>query len=309
MSDWQERITRDTAPAIWAEHVLRYRLAAPLISSSSVWADLGCGNGIAAAAAFGEQRPDRVILCDLEADAPRRAARELSLGSARELAGDLADPALLETIGGELMAGDGDRVVTCFEVIEHLPTFVPLLEWSSALARGGAATFVISVPNDAFWSIENPYHAARWGDGAFAELRRLLPDEQTLLRQVSLSGSAIARWDGPVEQQSVGVAVDGDDSVASHFIAAFGPRHAELTTGALVVPEAQHERRRWERQRESNLAFAEAKLDAQNRTLSDTLGDLKRMVTERDEWRTYIHELERELGRPLSGAGPEPGQP
>ena len=87
--------------------------------------------------------------------------------------------------------------MTCFEVVEHLSTFVPLLEWSGALARDGAATFVISVPNDAFWSIQNPHHTSSWGEGAFEELRRLLPPEQTLLRQVALTGSALVEWESP----------------------------------------------------------------------------------------------------------------
>ncbi len=65
MSDWQERITRETAPAIRAEHELRYRLAAPLIAASVGWADLGCGNGLAAAAVLGSERPAHVVLVDI----------------------------------------------------------------------------------------------------------------------------------------------------------------------------------------------------------------------------------------------------
>ena len=45
MPDWQERITRDTEPAIRVEHQLRYSLAAPLVHASALWCDLGCGTG------------------------------------------------------------------------------------------------------------------------------------------------------------------------------------------------------------------------------------------------------------------------
>ncbi len=48
MPDWQERITRHTHPEVRVEHDLRYRLAEPLILGARTWADLGCGNGVAA---------------------------------------------------------------------------------------------------------------------------------------------------------------------------------------------------------------------------------------------------------------------
>lgn len=290
MSHWQERITRETPPTIVAEHDLRYRLAAPLILASTAWADLGCGNGVAAAAALGENVPSHTILVDQESEAVACAARELNADNALQIAGDLTDPELLGQIGEELLRAGGNRIVTCFEVVEHLSSFLPLLEWSVSLARQGVATFVLSVPNDAFWSIENPFHAARWSDGAFEELRRLLPCEQTLLRQVALTGSALVSWDDFPESHHLTVDVGGEGTIATHFIAAFGPRHHELTRAALAVPVDQLEQRRWERQRETNLAVAEARLDV----LSD-------LLAEREEWRAYIHELERELGRPLSG--------
>ncbi len=299
MSNWQERITRDTPPAIVAEHDLRYRLVAPLITASAVWADLGCGSGVAAGAALDGRLPPEVVLVDLELDAVGQAAQELGATDAVKLDGDLTDPGVLARVRAALLSVDGDRVVSCFEVVEHLSTFVPLLEWSAALAREEAVTFVMSVPNDAFWSIENPFHAARWSDGAFEELRRLLPTEQTLLRQVSLTGSALVAWDNMPERHELTAAVGGERTVPSHFIAAFGPRHQELVRAALAVPVDQHQQRRWERQRESNLALAEARLEAQR-------ASLEAMIAEREEWRTYINELERELGRPLSGV--DPGQ-
>ena len=138
-----------------------------------------------------------------------------------------------------LWTGAGDRcVVTCFEVVEHLATFVPLLEWSTALARARTATFVISVPNDAFWSIQNPHHHTSWSEGAFEELRRLLPPEQTLLRQVAVAGSAVVDWESTARARyELAVAVGGPEAVPTHFIAAYGPRHDELWRGALGDPD------------------------------------------------------------------------
>ncbi|MGH2912124.1 MAG: hypothetical protein ACRDJ3_06575, partial [Solirubrobacteraceae bacterium] len=189
MSDWQERITRETAPAIRGEHELRYRMVAPLVASSSVWADLGCGTAVAARSALAGERPKRVVLADVEHDVIEGAARELGVTDTHKIVGDLTDSHTLTRIGEALLSSEGDRIVSCFEVVEHLSTFVPLLQWATALARDDQATFAMSVPNYTFWSIANPYHLTTWGEGAFEELRTLLPPEHTLFRQVALTGS------------------------------------------------------------------------------------------------------------------------
>lgn len=301
MSDWQERITHETAPAIQAEHELRYRAAAALIGASDVWVDLGCGNGIAAAAALGEARPRRALLVDLSTDLVAGAVSELSPLQARALAGDLTDAVFLESIREQLLAEREDAAectVTCFEVVEHLESFVPLLEWAGALARERLATFLMSVPNDAFWAMQNPHHRASWGDGAFEELRRLLPDEHTLLRQVALSGSALLAWDAMPASVEASIATGGDDVITTHFLAAFGPRHAELRRGALVTQADALGNRRWQREREAHLASLELLVAEQHE-------ELRRDAVWFTEWREYIHELERKLGLPLSGATPE----
>jgi hypothetical protein len=316
MSDWQERITRETAPAIRAEHELRYRIAAPLVVTSAVWADLGCGNGLAAVAALGDSRPPRAILVDVEEEVTDRAASELRVREVNKIVGDLTDSDALKTIGEALTGAGEPRVVTCFEVVEHLSTFVPLLEWSGELARTGDATFVISVPNDAFWSIQNPHHLSAWGEGAFEELRRLLPPERTLMRQLALSGSALVDWEASPVEHEVAVKTGGDDAVATHFIAAYGPRHSELWRGALATQVEMLEQRRWERQRENNLAVMEhlthvqaSRIEELERDVLEQHEQLRANTAEFDDWRAYIHELERELGRPLAGSPDAPPPP
>ncbi|MGH2881043.1 MAG: methyltransferase domain-containing protein [Solirubrobacteraceae bacterium] len=332
MSDWQERITRETAPAIRGEHELRYRLVAPLIATSAVWADLGCGTGLAAVAALGDARPPSAVLVDLEPDAVSGAAAELAIAQSTQIAGDLSDPEVLAQVSEALLGQESERVVSCFEVVEHLPSFVPLLEWSGALAREGKATFAISVPNDAFWAIDNPYHQSTWSEGAFEELHRLLPAEHTLLRQVALSGSALCAWEAAArEAHKLEVQIGGPEAIATHFIAAFGPRHDELRSGALAAQTDMLEQRRWERQRESNVALAERRvaelqeaiaeqqtaLAEQERTLVEQREQLRANTAQFDQWRTYIHELEAQLGKPPAGSeeamraergGVEPGK-
>jgi SAM-dependent methyltransferase len=261
MADWQERITRDTKPSIRVEHDLRYAAAAPIVRAAPTWCDLGCGSGVAAADALAGVELGRVVLVDVDAGALDQAGRDLRT---RETARVEADLATEEGVAAMRVAlGDRPGVITCFEVIEHLTTFVALVEALVELAAAGW-TVVLSVPNDAFWAIENPYHHTMWGEGAFDELRRLLPEDAVVARQVPLDGSHL------VVEQPAGTppaAIDlppvqpREDAIPSHFLAAFGPEARLLTSRALAIPSDLDGRRTWERQRESTLAVLEAELE------------------------------------------------
>src|SRR4051794_2055584 len=278
MPDWQERITRETEPAIRAEHDARYRLAAPLIASSELWCDLGCGTGIAAAAALEHHGglKGRAVLVDLDDEVARGAAAELGAGDAVVFGADLSTPDGVARVAEHL--GDG-AVVTCFEVVEHLATFAPLVERLVELAP--SVTTILSVPNDAFWGIHNPHHQAMWSEGAFAELDTLLPEGRVLLHQVQLQGSAILPVAGE-EAVRPEAQVQTHDAVATHFLAAFGPRAAELAPQATLAQVDLDEQRRWARQRE-----------ADNVLVND-------LIRVNDEFRAYIRDLEGRLGLPLS---------
>jgi 2-polyprenyl-3-methyl-5-hydroxy-6-metoxy-1,4-benzoquinol methylase len=283
--DWQERITRDTNPAIRIEHDVRYRMAAPAIRDAPVWCDLGCGNGIAAASALGGPFAGRAVLVDLAEDAVRQAEREIQAQSTVTLQADLAAPDDVGRVRDALVAEDaGGGCITCFEVIEHLTSFAPLVDTLVELATHHGFTAVLSVPNDAFWSLENPFHHTTWGEGAFEELLRLLPEERVVAHQFALQGS-LMRVDGEQPERTSLELDPPAGAPPTHFLVALGPGAARLTGTAGVGPADLVEERRWQRQRESDLAFLQA-LEAQ---LS--------------EWRTYIHELEGKLGLPLSGTG------
>lgn len=276
MADWEERITRETRPSIRVEHDLRYALAAPLILESSLWADLGCGSGVAAATALAGAFSGRAVLVDLAPDAIADARRELDIADTVALAADLSDAADVARLRTALV-GDhdpGTRTVTCFETVEHLENFVPLVELLADLAEHHDFTVLLSVPNDAFWSIENPYHQTMWGEGAFEELSRLLPEPLVLMRQVPLTGSALVADEAHLGLPDVHVS---DDRVPSHLVAAFGPRARSVAPRALAYPADLDAQRRWERQRESDLAVLEAR------------------VVKFDEWLRYRDELEQRL--------------
>jgi 2-polyprenyl-3-methyl-5-hydroxy-6-metoxy-1,4-benzoquinol methylase len=301
MPDWQERITRETEPAVRVEHDLRYRLAEPLILGARTWCDLGCGNGVAAADALGGAFRGQAVLVDLEQPAVEAAAAEIGVADTVALTADLSQPEDLARVREALTGGDGPRVVTCFEVIEHLRTFVPLVELLSELAEDGDATVLLSVPNDELWALENPYHETMWGEGAFAELRSVLPEGTVVARQVELRGSAVAPEGGGGE---VEVVVDvPDERAPTHFVAALGPQASAIHLHAAVSAVDLDERRRWEREREAGLAYL-AEVQRQNDAFRE---ELQGHYAELDARRRYIHELETKLGLPLSGE-PQPDE-
>ena len=299
MADWQERITRDTQPALRVEHALRYRLAAPLVLGGKTWADLGCGNGVAAADALGDEFDGRAILVDVDEGATQAAARELGVDDAGAIVADLNEASDVERVRERLLAGDAPRTVTCFEVVEHLRTFVPLVEMLAKLATDEDTTVLLSVPNDAFWALENPYHETMWGEGSFEELRRLLPEGTVLVRQVALHGSGIVPLDGEDPKATTAdVHLRGAGAVPTHFLAVMGPRATDLDTHAAVTQVDLDEQRRWERQRESDLAFLQAQAEKWR-------AELQQHHVWFEEWRAYINDLEGRLGLPPSGASRE----
>jgi 2-polyprenyl-3-methyl-5-hydroxy-6-metoxy-1,4-benzoquinol methylase len=284
VTDWEERISRDTNPAIRIEHEVRYRMAVPAIREASVWCDLGCGNGIAAASALAEGFEGRAVLVDLAEDALRQAEREIQAASTVTMQADLAAEGDLQRVRDALLETEGGGCVTCFEVVEHLTSFVPLVELLVELAEQHGFTVALSVPNDAFWSIENPFHHTMWGEGAFEELRRLLPANHVAARQFALHGS-VTQLDGAGSDRHTVEVASAAGAEPTHFLVGLGPGTARLVSAAAVGEADLVERRLWERQRESDLAY------------------LKSLEAEMTDARTYIHELEGRLGLPLSGSG------
>lgn len=280
MPDWHERLTRGTNPAVRAEHDLRYGWAVPLVRAAPVWLDLGCGAGVAAADALGGTPYDgHAVLVDLDADAVAVAGTAVPAREVTTVQADLADPAGLAAVREALLDAGGPATVTCFEVIEHLPTFVALLDALVALAREGA-TVLASVPNDAFWSLENPFHTTMWGEGSFDELRRLLPADHVVARQVPLAGSVVVVGDEAVDRLALPPVSVAATRVPSHLLVAFGPRASELPSSGFVTPLDLDGRRRWERERESQLAHHEAELAVLRRYVQHASDEFGRLLAQ-----------------------------
>lgn len=262
MSSWQERVDSQTDPQVLLEHVARYRLAVPLLRAAGVWVDLGCGSGLPAEVALGGQEPPpRLLLVDRDADALRVAEQRFARASVECAVADLGDERDLAQLDGRIraLAGDGDACVTCFEVVEHLDDFVPLLGMLTALVSEISMTVVLSVPNDAFWALHNPHHRTMWGGDAFEEFRSLLPGEATVVHQLAVHGSVLEPL---VERAALTHSAElrvRADAIPTHYLIAFGARHASVEPVVGVEQLDLQERRAWEWQREADLAWMQVR--------------------------------------------------
>jgi hypothetical protein len=133
---------------------------------------------------------------------------------------------------------------------------VPCVELLTGLHE--RCSVVLSVPNDAFWAAENPMHLTIWGEGAFDELRRLVPAEHTVLEQVPIAGSAIA----PTHDLQLALedAAVPSGRVPSSYLLAFGARVDRLAPVAATRVVDADAQRRHERERDGELAILAARV-------------------------------------------------
>jgi hypothetical protein len=256
MTNWEERINRGGDPSILIEHVVRYRFAAPLLAGADLWVDAACGTGYAPSLLLADLAPPprRTLLADVDEGAVASAARALAALEPSTLVADLSTDDGLAALEEAMGPADGQRVaITSMETVEHLDRPMAFVHWLRDQAEHRGADVVLSVPNDAFWAMENPFHQTMWGEGAFEELRRLLP-EHLAAPQFPMNGSYIVA--GQQSGDTVDVAADISNArVPSHFLAAFGPRRDQLAPAAGATLTDLPARRRWEQQREADLAF------------------------------------------------------
>src|SRR5258706_14233862 len=112
MQTWETRLAREPPPRLRLEHDLRYELAAPLVRRPALWADLGCGSGVAAEHASAGFE-GRAVLVDSAPDALEQAGRVLP--GAMTLQADLATAEGVDRVRALLLEDPppGERVATC----------------------------------------------------------------------------------------------------------------------------------------------------------------------------------------------------
>ena len=245
---WEERISPTSDALLVGEHEARYRFARRAIELADVWCDLGCGTGAGSVRALGDVLPADVVLVDADPEALRAVGQTFGDRQLDRREVDLTSPDDLEALAERLGRSGGAITLTCFEVIEHLTDFVPLIEWLTAMARSGASV-VISVPNDVFTSVKNPFHLTMWGSSTVEELRGLLPADHVVATQVALAGSAVA----PLSEAPCRVPISDAVElmgVPLQYLIAFGGHAADLEPSAVVMSADVVAQRVWERQRE-----------------------------------------------------------
>jgi SAM-dependent methyltransferase len=168
-----ERVYPDFANGIFAWHLFRYVWALSYAYGRDVL-DLGCGSGYGTALLAGVGRS--VLGVDYDPEAVALCAK--TYGGLRNVRFAVMDATRLALGEG------GFGLVTCFEVVEHLPPAEAdlALERAAAVLRPGGL-FLISTPNRLVEvphlrsaGIENRYHINRYSPGELrGTLRRHFP--------------------------------------------------------------------------------------------------------------------------------------
>ena len=219
---------RDTDPAARVERDARRHLVAGL-EPLGVWVDVRATGGPAA----GDPAPvgATVITGDF--------ATEEELAAVREAAGEGA-------------------VITVFDTLEHLTSFVGLVELLDELAEDRGATVVLGVPNDAVADGSDGGRPKTWGEGAFAELASALPAEHTVWHQLAVRGTATVQAGREGLNEGV-VALAGDVAPVA-FLAAFGPRARDLRPDVSLVQANPGAERAARRALEGELEYLRARV-------------------------------------------------
>lgn len=268
-TDHFERVTAASDRSVRVEHELRYQWASSAIRSSGKWIDLGCGTGIGVSA-IDNADLEKLVLVDVSEEALEAAIMRVEQRDAdvdRHCL-DLSDAHDLAKLEGELRSMER-AVITCFEVIEHLESYDRLIEVLARLVKERDFTCFISVPNDAFFGAENPFHLSKWSKSAFHQLVQFLPGPVKIFYQGAVSGSAIesvsddGTWRPPLELPVAPNESDSDSRrgpAPSHFLASFGSLADFAGSVAAGHPRDEGIRRAWERQRESDCEYFRTRL-------------------------------------------------
>jgi hypothetical protein len=202
--------------------------------------------------------PQSVVLADLSADALGEAMRNLGRSDIDGRVVDLTSPIALDELRAALVDRPGPLVITCFEVIEHLPTITPLIGFLRAAADEGA-TVVMSAPNDVFSGVTNPYHVTAWGTTTFEELLQFLPADRVVSAQLSVEGTTILHGGGGEPPASAPAPLPFEAAPFA-FVVAFGPLAEELESVTSTSVLDSVNQRMWELQRATDLEYYRRRL-------------------------------------------------
>lgn len=268
----EERITPASDPRLIAEHETRYRFARAAIEHAATWCDLGCGTATGSARALGDALPDNVVLADLSSDALAEATRNLAGAKIAGHVVDFTSTRELDALRETLAAQPGPLVITCFEVIEHLPTLAPMIGFLTGVAADGA-TVVLSAPNDVFNGVTNPFHVTAWGSSTFSEFLQFLPEERLVATQLAVEGTTIVTSPHDAPPTSAPTPLHHETAPFA-FVVAFGPLKDTMSSvTATSVVDAVNQRV-WEAQRATDLEYYKRRLAQVEQAYKDLTGAL-----------------------------------
>ena len=215
---------------LFNEHLARYRFAARLSSSGRIL-DAGCGAGYGAAelAKSGAE----VLAIDVSEEAIAHAQSNYA-----DISGIRFEKASCTAIP----AGDGEfRMITAFEVIEHLENWRDFLREASRVLDA-AGIFFVSTPNRLYYAESrqkegpNPFHVHEFTEAEFrSELIAVFPHVKLLLQNhvegIGFSG-----------QETEGIAFevrrrDADPDNANFFLAVCGKQPLPEIPDFVFIPE------------------------------------------------------------------------
>ena len=254
MPDWQERITRETPPQIRLEHVVRYAAAVPLIAARLVVrprlrdGPRGRGGGRRAEARALRRRRRRRWRSEAAARFPDA---EATTSRSTSRATTACRPCAICS-----RTGDGP-CITCFELIEHLDDFGPLCASSSSAPSGsdGRAQRAERLAQRSRESVPR----GDVGRGLARGAAPLLP--ASTRARAGRDRRLCAPRQPTTAPRDVTVDVRLEPVAGpSHMLRRVRPacRRGRAPRRAKVVDADEHAL--WERQREAELAFFEARL-------------------------------------------------
>ncbi len=165
----------------YLEHLVRYRFAATYAPGRRVL-DVACGTGYGAAM-LADAGAASVCGVDISAEALSHARSHYARETVRWIEADAR----------KLPFPDGDfDLISCFETIEHVAAPAEVLdELRRVLSPGGL--LLVSTPNAAVSSGENPFHLHEMTPDAFASELRARFGHVLVAPQVDLGASALGR--------------------------------------------------------------------------------------------------------------------
>ena len=266
---------------LWNEHLARYLFAARLARRKRVL-DLGCGTGYGAAELA--RVADSVTAIDSSPEA-------ISMACSAYVSSNLHF--LVASATAVPFNDSAFRLITCFEVIEHLADWQTLLkEAQRLLARGGQ--FIVSTPNRLYYAESreqvgpNPFHIHEFEYEEFKEALSSVFPSVTLYVQNHIGGLSFQ----PVSARSaqspdLHLESSPSDPRQAHFFVAVCA--AARQTGAppfLHFPSTSNVLR----EREDHIRKLENEIRLKDAWLSQRQEDLARLLEAHD---TQKRELER----------------